>query len=73
MISFTGRLQSRSYEQDGVKKYTTEIILNDVEFMDSKKDVAKSDQPTEKVGSSQEKSGEFDIPDTNFQEDDLPF
>jgi single-strand DNA-binding protein len=66
MISFTGRLQSRSYEQDGVKKYTTEIILNDVEFMDSKKDGAKSDQ-------SSEKSGGFDVPDTNFEDNDLPF
>jgi len=31
-----GRLQTSSYEQDGVKKWSTEIIANDVQFLDSK-------------------------------------
>lgn len=31
-----GRLRTSSYEQDGVKKWSTEIIANDVQFLDSK-------------------------------------
>lgn len=28
-----GRLQTRSWEQDGVKRYTTEIVAKDVQFL----------------------------------------
>ena len=31
-----GRLQTRSYEQDGVKKYSTEIVANEMQMLDSK-------------------------------------
>jgi single-strand DNA-binding protein len=31
-----GRLQTRSWEQDGVKRYTTEIIANEMQMLDSK-------------------------------------
>ena len=31
-----GRLQTRSYEQNGVKKYSTEIVVNDMQMLDSK-------------------------------------
>lgn len=31
-----GRLRTSSYEQDGVKKWSTEVIANDVQFLDSK-------------------------------------
>ncbi|MAA66789.1 MAG: single-stranded DNA-binding protein [Alteromonadaceae bacterium] len=30
-----GRLQTRSWEQDGVKKYTTEIVANEMQMLDS--------------------------------------
>ncbi|HEY0961925.1 MAG TPA: single-stranded DNA-binding protein [Pseudomonadales bacterium] len=31
-----GRLQTRSWEQDGVKRYTTEIIANEMQMLDSR-------------------------------------
>lgn len=31
-----GRLQTRSWEQDGVKRYSTEIIANDMQMLDSR-------------------------------------
>ncbi|MDA3894900.1 MAG: single-stranded DNA-binding protein [Desulfobacteraceae bacterium] len=31
-----GRLQTRSWEQDGVTKYTTEIVANDMQMLDPK-------------------------------------
>lgn len=39
-ISVEGRIQVRSYDaQDGSKRYVTEIIADEVEFLDSRKDV----------------------------------
>ena len=35
-----GRLQTRSWEQDGVKRYTTEIIANDMQMLDSRGEAA---------------------------------
>jgi single-strand DNA-binding protein len=37
-IGITGRIETGSYEKDGRKVYTTDIIVNNVELMDSKKD-----------------------------------
>ena len=31
-----GRLQTRSWEQEGVKRYTTEIIANEMQMLDSR-------------------------------------
>lgn len=31
-----GRLQTRSWEQEGVKRYTTEIVANDMQMLDSR-------------------------------------
>ena len=37
-VLIEGRLQTRSYDaQDGTKRYVTEVIANEVEFMGSKK------------------------------------
>lgn len=33
-----GRLQTRSWEQDGVKRYSTEIVAKDVQFLGGKGD-----------------------------------
>lgn len=35
-IYVEGRLQTRSWEQDGVKRYTTEIIANEMQMLDSR-------------------------------------
>ena len=38
-ISVDGRMQVRSYDaQDGTKRYVTEVIADEVEFLDSKRD-----------------------------------
>jgi single-strand DNA-binding protein len=42
-VYIEGRIQTRSWEQDGNKKYMTEIVATNVQFLDSKK--AKSDGP----------------------------
>ncbi|MEQ9210009.1 MAG: single-stranded DNA-binding protein, partial [Pseudomonadales bacterium] len=35
-IFVEGRLQTRSWEQDGVKRYTTEIVANEMQMLDSR-------------------------------------
>lgn len=38
-VSVIGEVQNRSYDaEDGTKKYVTDIVLSDCEFLDSKKD-----------------------------------
>ncbi len=32
-VAISGTIQTRSYEQDGVKKYATDIVADDVEFL----------------------------------------
>lgn len=35
-IAVLGSIQNRSYEQDGVKRYTSDIIADEIEFLSSK-------------------------------------
>lgn len=43
-IYVEGRLRTGSYEaQDGTKRYTTEIVMSDMEFLDSKNSAPRDD------------------------------
>ena len=42
-IRITGRIQTGSYEKDGKKVFTTDIVVNELEFLDSKKDEQNND------------------------------
>lgn len=45
-VIVTGKLQTGSYEKDGVKHYTTDVIADRVEFADGKKEkVEKENLP----------------------------
>lgn len=63
-----GKLQTRSWEKDGVTRYTTEIIASDVQFLGGR-DAAREGMPPEDT------SGligpEPSIP--GKEEDDIPF
>ena len=39
-IAVEGRIQTRSYEKDGRKYYVTEVVVQSMEFCDSKRDEA---------------------------------
>ena len=63
MVGITGRIQTGSYEKDGQKVYTTEVVADRVEFLSPKGEGGsspKSDAPDE---------GAF----PEFTDDDLPF
>jgi len=72
-----GRLQTRSWEQDGIKRYTTEIVANEMQMLDSRGstnqegfgDQATATQtPQQAAPAKQAATANFD----NF-DDDIPF
>ena len=44
-----GRLRNNNYEKDGVKHYGVDVIVNSIEFLDSKKKAANADFDGENV------------------------
>lgn len=69
-VYIEGRLQTRSWEQDGVTKYSTEIVANDVQFLGSRSDNMDGGQPSQ--GQSGDK-GYPEPPTPDTQDDDIPF
>lgn len=64
-VAVTGRIQTRNYEaQDGSKRYVTEVVVDSVEFLDTKKENAQ-----DVIADS------FDNVDVNVitDDDELPF
>jgi len=64
-IYLEGKLQTRSWEDNGVKKYTTEIVADDFVFLDSKGGIGS--------GSPDSSPSSSDAPPLAESEDDLPF
>ena len=65
-VGVAGQIQTRTYEQDGNKKYFTEIIADEVEFLNR---VGESDGSAANPGSSGSGTGEM-VP---VSDDNLPF
>ncbi len=80
-----GRLQTRSWEQDGIKRYSTEIVANDMQMLDSRGDASgagssfESRQPAPASDGQQEKAAPAQAAQgapsgfDNFDDDDIPF
>ena len=67
-VAIVGRLQNRSYEdKDGVKRYVTDVIANEVEFLTPKN--AQMDGEDEPVVSSRRERPQLEAIDDN----QLPF
>ena len=65
-IAVAGNIQTRSYEaQDGSKRYVTEVVSDEVEFVNTKKQA----DGVENQADSTAKQPEF----TPIDDDDLPF
>jgi len=69
-VFIEGKLKTRQWEQEGLKKYTTEIHALDMTFLTTKKDLNKpsSDNTAGKI----ENKTVIETP-TGGQTDDLPF
>lgn len=71
-----GRLQTRSWEQDGVKKYATDIIANEMQMLDSRGSAGDSYSPSQSQSAPPPKN---ETPtqqapvDADSFDDDIPF
>ena len=65
-IALEGRIRTGSYEKDGIKRYTTDVIVDRFDFIDSRSD----------GGQAQQQQSPDDVdPDFHLMadDDDLPF
>lgn len=87
MVSVVGRLQVRSWDKDGERRWTTEVIVEEQYFAEGKHDseksgeskpaaeqnrsAAASNKPAKQMGLA-EQEGFYPI-DESIEDDDLPF
>lgn len=65
-----GKLKNRQWEQDGVKRYATEVHVNEMTMLSNKKEAANSNAPQASQSSSVTSAPSSEVPEEN---DDLPF
>lgn len=80
MVSVVGRLQVRSWDKDGERRWSTEVIIEEQHFAESKnsqaaaeqsRPAAASNKPAKQMGLA-EQEGFYPIEET-LEDDDLPF
>ena len=75
-VLIEGRLQTRSWDQDGAKKYRTEIIADKVQFgpkaggASSSGGFTPKDEGADKLPDD---GGAIDYPEDEINPDDIPF
>jgi single-strand DNA-binding protein len=77
-IALEGRLKYGSYEKDGVKHYTTDIVLDNFEFLERKQsDDSSGGSSTRRSGGAprgpQGAPSAQQAADANFDDDEIPF
>ncbi|GET23906.1 single-stranded DNA-binding protein [Prolixibacter sp. NT017] len=71
-----GKIRTRSYEQDGTKKYMTEIFADTLQMLGRKDDFQNDSAPDRSSATVNEpngNNGSFDNSPGETEEDDLPF
>jgi single-strand DNA-binding protein len=68
-IYVEGKLQTRSWEdQNGQKRYTTEVVVNDMQMLDGRGEPAQTEVPARDSG-----GGDLGAQGDGGEENDLPF
>lgn len=68
-LGVEGRIQTGSYQKDGKTYYTTDVIANRIEFLDSKREAVQTDCPSRPAQPSQ-----MDIPSVfEYTDEDIPY
>jgi single-strand DNA-binding protein len=69
MAAFEGRIQTRSWEKDGVKRYSTEIVVDRMHFAGGRQDAqaGRSQPAPAPQANAAPAQGEA------FEDDDIPF
>lgn len=81
LVAITGRLQVRSWDKDGERRWSTEVIIEEQHFAESKaaaeqnRPTAAQNKPAAQTGKQMglaEQEGFYPIDET-LEDDDLPF
>lgn len=76
LVAVQGRIQTGSYEKDGIKRYTTDVVANNVEFLEWG-DTNRSSNPSDTSGNTNNNDNDFNFPDIEgfhpTDNDDIPF
>ena len=65
-VYIEGKIKTRSYEQDGQKRYITEIVADNMTMLGGRRDQSEAEEVS--IGETQEAADDTPLPD-----DDLPF
>lgn len=68
-----GRMQTRSYDKDGVKHYRTEVIVNEFQFGQKPKGAEGAPQQTGASQESKPASDGIEYPVEEINPEDIPF
>jgi single-strand DNA-binding protein len=76
-----GKITTRSWEKEGVTRYTTEIVADTIQLLGSRRQDGQNDQaaaggagkPSQPATASKKPAIEPDMPAAGSSEDDLPF
>lgn len=71
-----GRIQTRSWESEGQKKYRTEIVVENFQFGDGGRGggaLGGDGSATPRASESKESSSEIQYPDEEINPEDIPF
>ena len=69
LIGVEGRIQTRSYESNGTTRYITEVLCDNVQFLETKKDGAKAQSSDDNSNDEDPFAGKINSVDDN----DLPY
>lgn len=75
-VAIEGRVQVRSYDdQNGQKRYVTEVVLENIEFISTKKEEPKEKSNSEIIKDVMEDKDPFEefAKETQISDSDLPF
>lgn len=73
-VYLEGKIRTRSYEQDGITKYKTEVIAFQMVMLDPKEQSGSySPQGEQSAKPTAQGANNFDLPDTDEDDDDIPF
>lgn len=74
MVAVTGRLQVRSWDKDGERRYTTEVIIEEQYFAEGKNSQPAAAQSKAAAKESGQAAADGFYPiDESVEDDDLPF
>ncbi len=69
LVGVQGRIQTGSYEKDGIRRYTTDVVVNQVEFLEYKD---TQEQGTQQGNQGQKLDYDFGFSPT-YDDSDIPF